>query len=80
MKTLHLALFFTGLRDTFFMNSRQDGDKFEMPHFFGQRGPMIARSMLEIEGTFEKHLLILKTVKKGILDVKNTSWHDDYTK
>ena len=48
--------------------------------FAGQRGPAIARSLLEIEATFEKHLNILHSVKKGILDVKNTSWHDDYNK
>ena len=57
---------------------RKDGDKTALPSFPGQRGPSIARSLLEIEGTFERHLQILHSVKKGILDVKNTSWHDDY--
>ncbi|XP_076804743.1 dynein axonemal heavy chain 2-like [Clavelina lepadiformis] len=59
---------------------RRDGDKTPMPCFAGQRGPSIARSLLEIEGTFEKHLQMLQSVKKGILDVKNTSWHDDYNR
>jgi len=59
---------------------RRDGDKSPMACFAGQRGPAIARSLLEIEATFEKHLNILQSVKKGILDVKNTSWHDDYNK
>nr|XP_039250408.1 dynein heavy chain 2, axonemal-like [Styela clava] len=59
---------------------RKDGDRTPLPSFSGQRGPEIARSLLEIEGTFDKHLQILRTVKKGILDVKNTSWHDDYNR
>uniref|UniRef100_H2ZI79 Dynein axonemal heavy chain 2 n=1 Tax=Ciona savignyi TaxID=51511 RepID=H2ZI79_CIOSA len=59
---------------------KQEGDKTALPCFAGQRGPSIARSLLEIEGTFEKHLQILRSVKKGILDVKNTSWHDDYNR
>jgi dynein heavy chain len=50
-----------------------------MPHFAGQKGPEIARSLLEIEATFEKNLSQLRAVKKTILDVKATSWHDDYT-
>uniref|UniRef100_H2ZI86 Dynein axonemal heavy chain 2 n=1 Tax=Ciona savignyi TaxID=51511 RepID=H2ZI86_CIOSA len=60
--------------------ARRYGDKTALPCFAGQRGPSIARSLLEIEGTFEKHLQILRSVKKGILDVKNTSWHDDYNR
>lgn len=36
--------------------------------------------MREIEHTFEKHLSGLKAVQKTILDVKATSWHDDYNK
>ena len=58
----------------------EDGEKREMPHFAGQRGPEIARSLLEIESVFEKNLTILKDVKNTILDVKATSWHDDYNK
>jgi dynein heavy chain len=44
-----------------------------MPHFAGQKGPEIARSLLEIEATFEKNLSQLRAVKKTILDVKATS-------
>lgn len=58
----------------------EDGNQKEMPHFSGQRGPEIARSLLEIEGAFDRHLSHLKTIKKSILDVKATSWHDDYNK
>ncbi|XP_039605580.1 dynein heavy chain 2, axonemal [Polypterus senegalus] len=58
----------------------ENGNKTPMPCFGGHKGPEIARTMLEIEGTFEKNLQILKAVKKTILDVKNTSWHDDYNR
>ncbi|ESP04959.1 hypothetical protein LOTGIDRAFT_184938 [Lottia gigantea] len=59
---------------------REDGNKTEMPHFAGQKGPEIARGILDIETQFEKNLLILRSVKKTILDVKATSWHDDYNR
>ena len=58
----------------------EEGSKTEMPHFGGQRGPEIIRSLVEIEGVFEKNLNILRHVKKTILDVKATSWHDDYNR
>lgn len=51
-----------------------------MPFFGSCRGPEITRSLREIEHTFEKHLSTLKGVQKTILDVKVTSWHDDYSK
>ena len=57
-----------------------DGDKIPMPTFAGQRGPEVTRGLLEIEAAFAKNLLILRNVKKTILDVKATSWHDDYNK
>ncbi|CAL1538804.1 unnamed protein product [Lymnaea stagnalis] len=57
-----------------------DGAKAEMPHFPGQKGPEIVRSLLEIEAQFEKNLQQLRTQKKTILDVKATSWHDNYNK
>ncbi|KAL3846382.1 hypothetical protein ACJMK2_017380 [Sinanodonta woodiana] len=59
---------------------REEGNKKEMPHFAGQKGPEIARGLLEIEATFEKNLSMLRAVKKTILDVKATSWHDDYNR
>ncbi|XP_077988088.1 dynein axonemal heavy chain 2-like [Glandiceps talaboti] len=58
----------------------EDGNKKPMPYFSGQRGPEIARSLLEIEGTFDKNLQILRDVKSTILDVKATTWHDDYNR
>nr|KAG5688710.1 hypothetical protein BaRGS_029536 [Batillaria attramentaria] len=59
---------------------QEDGQRTEMPHFGGQKGPEIARGLLEIENQFEKNLNILRNVKKTILDVKATSWHDDYNR
>lgn len=56
------------------------GNKQPVPCFCGSQGPELARSMREIEHTFEKHLLGLKAIQKSILDVKATSWHDDYSK
>jgi dynein heavy chain len=51
-----------------------------LPIFGGQKGPEIARNLNEIESTFNKHLLDLRNVKNSILDVKATSWHEDYNK
>ncbi|XP_018428368.1 PREDICTED: dynein heavy chain 2, axonemal [Nanorana parkeri] len=58
----------------------EDGKQTPLPCFPGQSGPQITRSLLEIEDTFQKSLLILKSVKKTILDVKNTTWHDNYNR
>ncbi|KAM4675882.1 dynein axonemal heavy chain 2 [Discoglossus pictus] len=58
----------------------EDGKQTPLPCFSGHRGPQITRNLLEIEETFQKNMLILKSVKKTILDVKNTSWHDDYNR
>ena len=57
-----------------------EGDKTEMPHFAGQRGPEIVRGILEVESVFMRNLNMLRDVKHTILDVKATSWHDDYNK
>ena len=59
---------------------RQEGDKSGMPHFAGQRGPEILRGLIEIEAVFDKNLSMLYDVKKTILDVKATTWHDDYNR
>ncbi|KAF7236744.1 Dynein heavy chain 2, axonemal, partial [Varanus komodoensis] len=58
----------------------EDGKQAPLPCFFGQRGPQMARSLLEIEETFHKHLSNLRSVKGGILDVKNASWHEDFNR
>ena len=46
-----------------------DGEKTKMPVLGGQRGPEIARSLLEIEETFNKNLTILIRVEKVSLAV-----------
>ena len=58
----------------------EDGQQTMMPIFPGQRGPDVVRSLQEIEHTFRRNLGILKDIKHTILDVKATSWHDDYNK
>ena len=58
----------------------QDGEKTPLPLFHGCRSSDIRRNLLEIESTFDKNLWILRNVKKSILDVKATSWHDDYNR
>jgi dynein heavy chain len=57
-----------------------DGTQTKMPIIGGQRGPEITRSLLEIEETFNKSLNILIVVEKTILDVKNTSWHEEFSR
>lgn len=57
-----------------------EGSKTEMPHFAGQRGPEIIRALQEIENVFNKNLTALSHVRLSILDVKATSWHDDYNR
>ena len=48
--------------------------------FGGQKGPEISRNLAEIESTFNRHLMDLRRVKNSILDVKATTWHEDYNK
>ncbi|BFZ00250.1 hypothetical protein BsWGS_03289 [Bradybaena similaris] len=57
-----------------------DGDKAEMPHFAGQKGNEIVRSLVEIETQFQKYLYFLQSQKKSILDVKAASWHESYNR
>ncbi|XP_018599950.2 dynein heavy chain 2, axonemal [Scleropages formosus] len=58
----------------------EDGTQLPLPCFAGSQGATLTRSLLEIEGTFAKTLQGLRCVRKGILDVKNTSWHSDYNR
>nr|XP_029501164.1 dynein heavy chain 2, axonemal-like [Oncorhynchus nerka] len=59
---------------------REEGEQIPLPCFAGRQGAEVTRSLLEMESTFGRSLLILQHVRKGILDVKNTSWHDDYNR
>ncbi|XP_029784654.1 dynein heavy chain 2, axonemal [Suricata suricatta] len=58
----------------------EDGKQGPFPCFFGAQGPHITRNLLEIEDIFHKNLHTLRAVRGGILDVKNTSWHEDYSR
>lgn len=58
----------------------EDGQQAPLPCFFGAQGPQITRNLLEIEDIFQKYLNMLRAVRGGILDVKNTSWHEDYNR
>ena len=57
-----------------------EGKRKPIPCFGGCRGQEVTRSWKEIEHTFGKYLAGLKAVRKTILDVKATSWHDDYSR
>ncbi|KAI9004259.1 dynein heavy chain and region D6 of dynein motor-domain-containing protein [Gaertneriomyces semiglobifer] len=54
------------------------GEKAPIPIFGGSRGLEIAKSLEDIESAFEKQLSSLWNIRKHILDVKATRWHDDY--
>lgn len=58
----------------------EDGNKSPMPQFAGQKGPEIAKGLLEVEKTFDRTLKNLRAVREKILDVKITSWHEDFNK
>uniref|UniRef100_G1MEZ7 Dynein axonemal heavy chain 2 n=1 Tax=Ailuropoda melanoleuca TaxID=9646 RepID=G1MEZ7_AILME len=58
----------------------EDGKQAPLPCFFGAQGPQITRNLLEIEDIFHKNLHMLRAIRGGILDVKNTSWHEDYNR
>ncbi|XP_062849650.1 dynein axonemal heavy chain 2 [Trichomycterus rosablanca] len=59
---------------------REECEQLPLPCFAGRQGPELTKSLLEIEATFDKSLQMLGSVHKGILDVKNTSWHDEYSR
>ncbi|XP_049338447.1 dynein axonemal heavy chain 2 [Astyanax mexicanus] len=59
---------------------RKEGEQMPLPCFAGRQGPEVTRNLLEIEATFDKSLQVLRSVRKGILDVRNTSWHDSYNR
>ena len=58
----------------------EDGNKTQMPIFGGARGIEIESILMQVEHLFGKHLRVLKDRKSTILDVKATSWHDDYNR
>jgi dynein heavy chain len=58
----------------------EEGVRTQLPIFGGQRGPSINRMLTEIETAFEKHLQELRKVQHTILNVKATTWHEDYNR
>ena len=58
----------------------EESVKTELPIFGGQRGPSINRMLTEIEVTFDKNLQDLRKVQSIILNVKATTWHEDYNR
>ena len=57
-----------------------ESKKQPVPCFGGSKGPELARNLREIEQTFDKYLMGLMAVRKTILNVKCSTWHDDYIK
>ena len=58
----------------------EEGTKKELPIFHGCRGAEVEAVLMQIESMFERNLRTLKDRKHTILDVKATSWHDDYNR
>jgi len=58
----------------------EEGVRTQLPIFGGQRGPSINRMLTEIETAFDKHLQELRKVQHTILNVKATTWHEDYNR
>lgn len=56
----------------------QFAPKGDVPPFGGTRGPEVTKSVLDIQGTFQKLVAHLKGLRYSILDVKATRWHDDF--
>eukprot|EP00919_Chromeraceae_sp_WS-2016_P005632 GHVR01013171.1.p1 GENE.GHVR01013171.1~~GHVR01013171.1.p1 ORF type:complete len:2258 (+),score=491.25 GHVR01013171.1:121-6894(+) len=51
----------------------------ELPKFGGARAAEIEKSLAEIEEGFLKNIRRLQGLRYYILDVKETSWHEDYS-
>ncbi|VDM31109.1 unnamed protein product [Hydatigera taeniaeformis] len=58
----------------------EEGNKAEMPIFQGARGPEIELLLLQIENMFVKLMTNLSEKRSVILDVKATTWHDQYNR
>ncbi|KAI3375810.1 hypothetical protein L3Q82_004092 [Scortum barcoo] len=58
----------------------EDGQQRALPCFSGCLGPDFTRSLLEIESNFHRGLKNLRSVDKGILDVKSTTWCNEFNR
>ncbi|XP_073321620.1 dynein axonemal heavy chain 2 [Pagrus major] len=56
----------------------EDGQQRQSPIFGTIQGPAFSRCLLEIEGKFHRGLQTLHSVDKGILDVENTTWRNEF--
>ncbi|KAM8760834.1 dynein axonemal heavy chain 2-like [Acanthopagrus schlegelii] len=56
----------------------EDGQQRCSPIFGTIQGPAFSRYLLEIEGNFHQGLQTLRSVGKGILDVENTTWRNEF--
>jgi hypothetical protein len=50
----------------------------ELPVFGGTRGPEITKSLKDIQVSFQRLVVQLRSLKYSVLDVTATRWHDDY--
>ena len=57
---------------------RQFAPTTPLPVFGGSAGPMIAESFKGIQRDFQKLLDALRGLRYRVLDVKATSWPDDF--
>uniref|UniRef100_A0A3Q3RVK4 Dynein axonemal heavy chain 2 n=1 Tax=Mastacembelus armatus TaxID=205130 RepID=A0A3Q3RVK4_9TELE len=58
----------------------EDGQQRDLPVFTGCQGPELTLSLLKIEGNFHQGLENLRSVGKDILDVKSTTWCNEFNK
>ncbi|KAM7366101.1 hypothetical protein PAMP_015569 [Pampus punctatissimus] len=58
----------------------EDGQQRALPCFGGCQGPEFTRSLLEIEGNFHRGLQNLRSVDKGILDLENNTWGNEFNR
>lgn len=58
----------------------EDGYQKPMPQFGGRRGLDIVRSLKSVETLFDHSMKILAVHKRSILDVRSTTWHEDFSK
>lgn len=62
-----------------FARKSPGGSRTPVPIFGGSKGPEIAKGLEDVEHGFDKLVSNLWNIRKYILDVKATQWHDNYT-
>lgn len=61
-----------------FARKAEGGAQRPLPCFGGARAVEVAKSLMDIQGTFGRLVGALKGLDYSLLDVKATRWHDDY--